>query len=238
MQKYINHLRKNKYSKNTVSTYGSILQIYKEDIKDIRLVKKRLSKYFTNANTAWTHYNVLCSYFRWTKDKRLEALKEINMPKMTKNYMVVFKKDFLIKKTNVGEFDDENTKNKKMLIRFLFETGLRSCEIHNIVEIKKHTIIVVGKGNKQREIFHNNETTKRITFNLVSTKTIRIWTKQILGEQFSPHSIRRSHATHMLTKGANPKMVMLQLGHEKIETTFRYLQLSLAENKKIYDKFF
>jgi integrase/recombinase XerD len=33
-------------------------------------------------------------------------------------------------------------------------------------------------------------------------------------------------------------MVMMQLGHSKIETTFRYLQLSIDKNKKIYDKFF
>lgn len=238
MQKYINHLKKNKYSENTITTYRNILKIYAKDLHDIRLIKKRLSQYFSNANTAWTHYNVLCSFLYWSKDRRIDSLKEINMPKMTKKFMVVFKKDFLIKKTEISEFDDTQTINKKLLIRFLFETGLRSCEIKNIIEIKKHTIVVIGKGNKKREIFHNPNTTKRVTFSRVTTKTIRIWTKQILGKEYSPHSIRRSHATHMLTRGANPKMVMLQLGHEKVETTFRYLQLSLDENKKIYDKFF
>jgi integrase/recombinase XerD len=42
----------------------------------------------------------------------------------------------------------------------------------------------------------------------------------------------------MLLKGANPKMVMMQLGHSKVETTFRYLQLSIEENKKIYDRYY
>jgi integrase/recombinase XerD len=59
-----------------------------------------------------------------------------------------------------------------------------------------------------------------------------------LGKQYTPHSIRRSHATHMLLNGANPKMVMMQLGHTKVETTFRYLQLSIERNRKIYDKYY
>jgi integrase/recombinase XerD len=42
----------------------------------------------------------------------------------------------------------------------------------------------------------------------------------------------------MLLKGTNPKTVMLQLGHKKNETTYRYLQLSKENNKRIYKKYF
>jgi integrase/recombinase XerD len=42
----------------------------------------------------------------------------------------------------------------------------------------------------------------------------------------------------MLLNGANPKSVMLQLGHKKVETTYKYLQLSKANNQKIYRKHF
>lgn len=238
MKEYINYLKRNKYSENTIKTYKSILNIYQEDLKDIRLVKKRLTSYFTNPNTVWTHYNVLCSYLKWVKDKRLDALKEIKLPKIPKKFMVVFNKKFLLSRTEIKNIDNTEIINKKMLVRFLFETGLRACELKQIILINKKTITVVGKGNKIREVFHNFETTKSINFKKVTTKTIRLWTKQILGKQYTPHSIRRSHATHLLLKGANPKMVMMQLGHEKVETTFRYLQLSIEQNKKIYDKFY
>ncbi len=59
-----------------------------------------------------------------------------------------------------------------------------------------------------------------------------------LGNEYSPHSIRRSFATHMLMNGASPKMVQLQLGHAKIETTFTYLNLSLDDNHSIYKQYF
>ena len=60
----------------------------------------------------------------------------------------------------------------------------------------------------------------------------------MLGDIYTPHSIRRSHATHMLLRGADPKSVMMQLGHSKVETTYRYLQISKELNKKIYDKYY
>lgn len=238
MEKYISYLRRNKFSSNTIATYKSVLSIYKNELSDIRLVKKKLSTYFRSPNTAWTHYNILCSFMKWSKDKRLASLKEVKLPRIPKKYMKVFTKQFLLKKTEIKELDCENVSNKKLLIRFLFETGIRAAEINKILTVNKVTLSLVGKGNKIREIFHNYNTTSKINFMNVTTKTIRLWVKEILGKEYTPHSIRRSHATHMLLKGANPKMVMMQLGHEKVETTFRYLQLSVEENKKIYDKFF
>ncbi|MDQ7982886.1 MAG: tyrosine-type recombinase/integrase [Spiroplasma sp.] len=238
MKEYINYLKRNKYSENTIKTYKSILSLYQHALKDIRLIKKKLSYYFKSPNTVWTHYNVISSYLKWTKDKRLDLLKEMKLPRIPKKFMVVFNKKYLLTKTEIKDIDTLEKINKKMLIKFLFETGLRVCELNQIVTFNKKTITVIGKGNKVREIFHNFNTTNKIQFKNVTTKTIRLWTKEILGKKYTPHSIRRSHATHLLLKGANPKMVMMQLGHEKVETTFRYLQLSIEENKKIYDKFY
>ena len=238
MKEYINYLKRNKYSENTITTYKSILGIYKDDLKDIRLIKKRLVYYFKSPNTVWTHYNVISSYLKWSKDKRIELLKEMKLPRIPKKFMVVFNKKYLLSKTEIKDMDNLEKINKKMIIRFLFETGLRACELKQIISINKKTITLIGKGNKIREVFHNFETTNKIKTKDVTTKTIRLWTKEILGKKYTPHSIRRSHATHFLLKGANPKMVMMQLGHEKVETTFRYLQLSIDQNKKIYDKFY
>lgn len=160
------------------------------------------------------------------------------MPPIPKKYMPVFNKKFLEKKTQVDLTDCAETQKKKILIKFLFETGIRASELKNIQQINKDTILVKGKGFKIREIFHNYQTTSLLKTFTHTTKTLRLWVKSILGKEFTPHSIRRSHATHMLLKGANPKMVMMQLGHEKLETTFRYLQLCKKTNRKIYQKYF
>ncbi len=231
MKEYINYLKRNNYSVNTINTYRNILKIY-IDINDIRSIKTKILSYTKSPNTAWTHYNVLIAYFNWKKDKRLSTLKSLKLPPIPQRYMPVFKKDFLMKRTV------DLSVEKNIVVRLLFETGLRAEELKNILEINKSTMLVRGKGNKIREIFHNWETTKHFKGFSYSTKTLRIWVKDVLGDKYTPHSIRRSHATHLLLKGANPKSVMMQLGHSKVETTYRYLNLSKQNNLKIYNKYF
>ena len=228
---YINYLKKNKYSENTIRTYKNIIMSYKDVLHDIRLIKRKIISYFDMPNTAWTHYNVISAYFKWLKDPRLAKLKELKIPPIPLVYREIFTKEFLYRKTKCLD-------KKSIVIRFLFETGIRASELKNIISIKSKTIIVSGKGGKVREIFHNNRTTALLEPFTYSTKTLRIWVKDVLGAEFTPHSVRRSHATHMLLNGANPKAVMIQLGHSKIETTYRYLHMSKSKNQKIYDKFF
>ena len=229
--KYINFLQKNKYSINTIKTYWCIISKYQFFLHDIRLVKKEILKHSNQPNTAWLHYNVILSYLKFSKDTRIFKLQELKLPPIPIKFMPVFSKSFLMKKTS------DLSKYKNVIIRFLFETGIRANEIYNILEIKKQTLIIKGKGSKIREIFHNPETTKLLKKFNFTTKTLRLWVKEVLGKKFTPHSIRRSLATHLLLKGANPKMVMLQLGHAKLETTYKYLQMSKANNLKIYKKY-
>ncbi len=232
MEKYLNYLKRNKYSINTIKTYENILNNYKDIFQDIRLIKKKLFEYIDKPNTIWTHYNVLCSYMKFNNDRRINLLKQVKLPPIPQKYMPVFTKNYLIKKTN------DLTNYKNIIVRFLFETGIRASELNSFIVVDDKTILVKGKGSKQREIFHNNETTKLFTSFDQTTKTLRLWVKEVLGEQYTPHSIRRSHATHMLLNGADPKVVMLQLGHSKIETTYRYLQISKEKNRKIYNKYY
>jgi len=69
--------------------------------------------------------------------------------------MDVFTKKYLMRKTEVKEKENSSLTEKKLLIRFLFETGIRASELYQIIEINKKTIKILGKGNKIREVFHN-----------------------------------------------------------------------------------
>ncbi len=237
-EEFVKNYKNNHYSENTIKTYRSVLKQYQDIFEDFRLIRKKLINYFKNPSTAWVHHNVLILFMKWKKDKRYLKIQKIKIPKVPKKYMDVFSKSYLKNRTQLVSSDDLLLRNKKLTIKFLFETGIRASELKKILEVKKDTLVVQGKGSKIREIFHNYKTTTLMEPFKQTTKTLRIWVKEILGKKFTPHSIRRSHATHMLMNGACPKMVMMQLGHEKIETTFKYLQLSKEANKKIYDKYF
>ncbi len=234
---YYNYLKRNNYSQNTLRTYMSVLNKYEQELKDIRLLKRKLMSYESNPNTCILHYNVLVSYMKWKKDKRLNDLTTLKLPQVPIVYREVFTKEFLYTKTNIKSGDSNLLIKKKMTVRFLFETGLRASEIHNIISISDEYITIKGKGNKQRSVFYKPDTLSYCLPFDYSTKTLRLWVKEVLGEEYSPHSIRRSFATHMLTNGANPKMVQLQLGHSKIETTFSYLNLSKTDNYNIYNNY-
>lgn len=53
----------------------------------------------------------------------------------------------------------------------------------------------------------------------------------------TPHSFRHACATHMIRNRANIRHVQEMLGHKKLETTEKYLQLTITDLKEAHHKF-
>ena len=60
--------------------------------------------------------------------------------------------------------------------------------------------------------------------------------KAEIGRTGSCHLIRHTCATHMLEGGADIRYIQQLLGHEKLETTAIYIEVSIAQLKAIHAK--
>ena len=152
------------------------------------------------------------------------------------------------------------------LVEFAYATGCRVGEIYrlnrNDINWGNKSVIVTGKGQKQREVYFNikcniwlkkylsqrtdDDSALFVTIRAphrMSIATIRRIVKKVASQSdvesnVYPHILRHSYATHLLNNGAPMEGIQTLLGHAKLETTQVYAQLAGPRRKEIYTKYF
>lgn len=153
----------------------------------------------------------------------------------------------------------------QLIIRLLISTGIRTTELTFItkenVDLDNSQIYLDHtKTGKPRYIFIPDEYTKKLiiqniqenkknNFLLFSSKdgsqltanAIRVILKKIKRklniEVLSPHKLRHTYATNLVSEGADIESVRLLLGHSTYEMTKRYLHLSTSHIKSVNNQF-
>lgn len=220
------------YSKLTIKLYLKFaLQLINNNY-DYKLVIEKYSK--SSNSTKRIILSAIKKYYLFIGDNRVN---EIVLPK---------KEIKLMNYINYHEYLSilnfiSNNKNKKskIIIRLLFETGIRSSELLKITikDIGRYEIKIHGKNHKERIIYLSNslyvELLEYIYENKIKNKLFNFKYKNlykkisnlspIISKKISPHSFRRGFASYCITKNISIFDLSLMMGHNSIETTKRYI---------------
>ncbi len=95
---------------------------------------------------------------------------------------------------------------------------------------------LINKGNIEATPLFLNYRGKRLTSRSVERIVNKYIRRAALRRKISPHSLRHSFASHLLSRGADLRVIQELLGHESLATTQKYTHIDLRQLLDVYRK--
>jgi site-specific recombinase XerD len=155
----------------------------------------------------------------------------------------------------------------KALLELFFSTGLRLaelCSLNRDLDLSRDEFSIRGKGEKVRVVFLSDEAKDAIRVYLKERKDLedamfvnisrnttagRLTPRSIerivqeyaikagISKKVTPHVLRHSFATDLLSNGADIRSVQMMLGHANISTTQIYTHITDKQLRDVHKKF-
>lgn len=192
------------------------------------------------------------------KHQSLKVEKRINVPFSEKEMNEVL--DFF------DQAEGFELVRDKLIIELLYTTGMRRAELISLkdasIDLSQSVVKVIGKRNKERQLpllksvvgtikkyklLRSNINAKCDSFfltkkgeNIYPTLVYRIinnyFSMVSVKVKKSPHIVRHSFATHLLSEGADLNSVKELLGHSSLASTQVYTHSNLKDLKVMYNR--
>ena len=205
--------------------------------------------------------SVMCSYFGWLQKEGLlqdNPCANLAPIKCAKKVRVPYTE------VDIEQLKEAcDCSRDKAVVSFLLSTGCRISEVcalnRNSIDFQTLECTVVGKGNKERTVFVDDVTamllrryfaertddsvalfagkgTERMTPGGVRAMLKRVSQKASVAN-VHPHRFRRTLATNLINHGMQIQEVASILGHEKLDTTMKYVYIDKTNVKNAYRKY-
>lgn len=246
------------YSSLTVKTYAGVLQdflkdseIYKENnLIHVDITKYRIAISQNSSKTIAKKISSIKSFISFLKDKNIPIkLIGANSIKVSKTLPKPLRTDDILDGLKLASLEE------KTIVTLIYSFGLRISELASLKlkDIKENSIIVLGKGNKQRQIpantfvikliknYINEFSPKEYLFEkenkAFSVRQLQYRVEKVfkkIGISATPHQLRHSFATDLLNNGARINDISELLGHSSLSATSIYTKLNTATKYKQY----
>ncbi len=261
-----NHLNIQGYSGKTIEIYKLYLTLFSRQAnKNLKKINNNdivnyLSYLKKEKNISTTSLSLILSCIKHFYNEYLKGnIKiDIKLPKKSKKIPIV-----LTIKEIKQLIDATKSQRNKLIIEFIFSTGVRVSECVNIkindLNFDEYTgKVVSGKGNKDRMIilskkwvekykqYLENRNKKVVSEYLfcnskgkrLSVDTIQKFLKKScklgnINKNVSPHTLRHSFATSLLEDDVNIRYIQQLLGHSNLNTTQIYTKVNTNKLKTI-----
>lgn len=206
------------------------------------------------------------SFFKFLEKKEIiknSAIKAVKISKRSKKLPKALNLEQILDIISELQCEDWIDYRNRAVLMLLYGCGLRISEALGLnkseFENANETLVIKGKGNKQRvapllpevkqaisqylktlpydsEALFLGERGGRLRPEIIQKKIRQLRIDLNLPEHATPHSLRHSFATHLLSEGADLRSIQELMGHESLATTEKYTHIDVKRLTDGYKK--
>lgn len=245
-----------------------LLRSYQVELLDSRKMSSASVKLAMSALSGW------CRYLMKQGVITSNPVRSLKKPSEPKRLPEFFRQDALQEyfesTKGVMEWGSHDRKMSRIIISLLYSTGIRRSELialkRSSVDFSRKVLLVLGKGDKMREIPLTDSICDEILLYLQSQDSLKYASVELdspliqtekgaklypmlverivrrelgglstAGGRKSPHVLRHSIATELLSQGADINSIKEMLGHSSLAATQVYTHTSIERLQKVYE---